>query len=474
MRNIVSKKVVYSAVIAAVITVPVSHVVHAAQIGEPAVRVYVSATAADALDSVNCGLTQGVLPCQTIQHAVHRVKEPWGGILVSAGTYRENVLVDKIGVTLVALDGTLNTIIDGSGATNNTVPEAMRIVADYVRVGDGRNRGFLFQNSVGSGLFSIGNNVSVSNNIAQNNRGRGFQFGVSTRGARDSLDNSARVVADDPLNGATSAPDAAVQTQSNVRVSSNVASSNDLGGFYFSAFDDSIVGGNVANNNGDPSQQFGGEIAGLGFGTGFWIDSGSNRGLFTNNQADSNTGHGIFYRRGFGVEPEGLVTDQRVTRNTATRNGRNGLILMGDNITVQDNTADQNGGDGIHFIGYDIVLDVSYNAVLDNAGAGIGFSNFAGTMQVQPINLDPQGIPTDSGGIHHNVFSGNLAHKFPALGAAVNCAIATNVSGRTIELANNVWGTGTAPSAEQAICDVSSSTIVRVSANPGGGAGPRP
>ncbi|VAW76370.1 hypothetical protein MNBD_GAMMA13-72 [hydrothermal vent metagenome] len=469
MRKKCQRKIFYSALIASFVTLSTGNVAYAHQIGTPLTPVFVS-TDAGVQDTVNCGSRQQ--PCRSIQQAVHRVAV--GGVIqVDPGRYFENILVDKEGISLTATGSYGVTFIDAGNSTNNTVPEAVRIIADDVLIS-----GFTLMNSVASGLFNIGNNVTVTGNAARSNSGRGFQFGISTRGASDGLDNSARVVADDPLNGATSVPDAALQSQQGVQVSNNIANRNALGGFYFSAFDLGNVSRNFSIFSGDlgldTPQPGTPEVSNLGFGSGFWIDSGSNDDILSENIAFENSGHGIFYRRGFGAFPAGLVTNQLVTRNLTFKNRRNGIMLMGHNLLVTDNRSSQNGGDGMHFIGYDTVSNVSYNAVSQNGGAGIGFSNFAGTMQVRPISLDPQGIPTDNGGVHHNIIEGNLGNKIPTLGAIANCGIATDVVGSTIELANNVWNSAPAPSPAQRICDASNSTIIRISTSGFGGAGPRP
>jgi hypothetical protein len=309
------------------------------------------------------------------------------------------------------------------------------------------SNGFTLHSSVASGLFSIGNNVTVSGNNAISNGARGFQFGLST--IDDSVNSTLKNILDDPLNGATIVEgDTHLQTQSDVTVSENNAVDNELGGFYFSAFDDSYVRDCMSSiNRGIPDS---------GEGSGFWIDSGSNRVLLESNYASSNSGDGIFYRRGAGDRPaEGIISDQSAIGNYANLNGRHGFNFMGDNIIVQENIAVSNQRDGFHFMGYDTVLDISYNTVKENLGAGIAFENGffmdrpVGNPFIYPLNFDFDGNPIQLGGIHHNVISGNLAHNVPGLdGDFVNCGIATNLdNGSTIEISENNFGN------DQMICD---------------------
>ncbi len=405
-----------------------------------------------AADTEDCGFFYW-RPCRTIQHAVYRVRT--GGIIaVFPGTFQENILVDKPDITIASFGGKDQTIIDGSGATDNTVSEAMRIIVDGVTIGwrNSSRYGFTFRNSVASGLFNVGSNVIITGNTAENNGARGFQFGLST--VADSIDNSNKDIPDDPLNGATTTTDGALQTQSNVTISDNTSTNNSFGGFYFSAFDDSNIENNTANSNQG--------VGGLGQGSGFWIDSGSNRDRLEGNFASNNAGNGVFYRRGFGAEPAGLVTDQTATRNTTRSNIRHGIFLMGDNIVAQDNVSEFNQGDGFRILGFDRIRDVSYNTSIGNSGAGLGidgrFSN-ADSIAL-PLNFDANGVPVEFGGIHHNIFVDNQSHGFnDPDNAFTRCGLANTLdNGTTIEVSHNFWGD------DQNICDFAGNTIVQFNA----------
>ncbi len=440
-----------------VVALITSATVYADQVGIPETSIIVSHQDS-AIDTDDCG-TNLTPPCRTIQHAVNRIA-PSGSITVFPGVYYENILVNKTGITISSLDGRPSTIIDGGRATNETVSEAMRIIADGVTIGlpnptpngyDLNNsNGFVFRNSVASGLFNLGNNVTISGNTATDNGARGFQFGLST--VDDFIDSSSKNIIDDPLNGATFVgDDLNVQTQSNIIVHNNLAYNNALGGLYFSAFDDSSVfDNNSISNRGAP--------AFLGQGSGFWIDAGSNRVTLERNRALSNTGDGIFYRRG-GGNIGGLVTDQTAIGNIARTNGRHGIIFMGDDIIAQDNSASHNQGDGFHFMGFDTVLDVSNNILTDNLGAGLGFRGLFGNPNSILLNFDANGQPIRPGGIHHNLIRNNQAHSFPAEEMGNNfsrCGIASTINnGSIIEIsANNLIG-------DQEICDSSGSSVVQ-------------
>ena len=444
MKNILlSRKLLTTFSTSFAISLMTNGTVYAEQVGipEPSIIVSQQNSAADAND---CG-TNNTPPCRTIQHAVNRIAIN-GSITVSAGTYIENILVDKAGITINSLDGSHDTTIDGSTATNETVSEAIRIIADGVTIGlaNSPDNGFTFQNSVASGLFSIGNNVTIAGNMAINNGERGFQFGLST--IDDLINNNPKNIVDDPLNGATfvggNGGNATLQTQSNVTVIENTANNNALGGFYFSAFDNSFVSENESNNNRG--------VARLGLGSGFWIDSGSDQVTLERNRASSNSGNGIFYRRGGGNAPAGVITDQRAIGNIVSSNGRHGIIFMGNNIIAQDNISEFNQQSGFHFMGYDRVLDISFNTIRGNLGAGIGFENGlfnnnintpVGEPVVSDLNFDPNGTPIQLGGIHNNSITGNRSHNVPGLANTfVNCGIATNLSNGTIQLADNDFG----------------------------------
>ncbi len=418
------------------------------QIGRPANLIYVGQSHS-AEDTENCGFLYRH-PCRTIQHAVYRVRT--GGIIaVFPGTFYENILVDKPDITIMSFDGRNQTIIDGSGATDNTVSEAMRIIVDGVTIGrrHSSSGGFTFRNSVASGLFNVGSNVTISGNAAENNGARGFQFGLST--VNDSIDNSNKNIPGDPLNGATTTADGALQTQSNVSINHNTSTNNSFGGFYFSAFDDSTIENNTANSNQG--------VGGLGQGSGFWIDSGSNRDEFKDNIASNNAGNGVFYRRGFGAEPAGLVTDQTAIGNITRSNVRHGIIFMGDNIVAQDNVSEFNQGDGFRFLGFDRITDVSYNTSIGNSGAGLAidgrFSN--ADSIVLPLNFNAHGDPVEFGGIHHNIFADNQSHGFnDPDNNFTRCGLANTLdNGTVIEISHNYWGD------DQNICDFAGNTMVQ-------------
>ncbi len=439
----------YGLFVISLLTFVVCLTANAAQIGNPASLVFVG-QGNWAADNTRCGYTPW-RTCRTIQHAVHRVRA--GGIIaVFPGTYQENILVDKPNIIIASFGGRQRTFIDGSGATDETVSEAMRIIVDGVTIGwrNSSRNGFTFRNSVASGLFNVGSNVNISGNAAENNGARGFQFGLSS--VDDSIDTSNKDIPDDPLNGATKMVDGTLQTQINVTVNDNLATNNALGGFYFSAFDDSLVRDNTANSNlGTP---------GLGQGSGFWVDSGSNGDGLERNTASNNSGDGIFYRRGFGPQPAGLVTDQTATRNVTRENGRHGIIFMGNNIVAQDNLAELNQGDGFRFLGFDTITDVSYNSAIGNSRAGIGFdgrfARFSNPL-VLPLNYDGNGVPVEFGGIHHNLLVDNQDYGFvDPDNTFTRCGIANTLdNGTTIEISHNYWGD------DQNICDPTGTTIVQ-------------
>lgn len=463
MKNILLNKTFFTLLLLIIsfFTIITSITVYAEQIGIPETSIIVSLQNS-ATDSEDCG-TNLTPTCRTIQQAVNRIA-PGGSITVLPGTYNENILVDKEDIVISSIEGRSQTIINGSDATDETISEAMRIIADGVTIGweNSAVNGFTFRNSVASGLFNIGSDVTISGNAAENNGARGFQFGLST--VDDFIDNSSKDIMDDPLNGVTVTSDnVSLQTQSNVTVSNNTATDNALGGFYFSAFDNSLVHDNSASNNRgaeDPvpvDNVVPMEIIGLGQGSGFWVDSGSNSVILDRNSADDNSGDGVFYRRGFGEHPGGLVTNQSAIGNRVTSNGRHGIVFMGNNIIAHDNIAMLNQGDGFRFMGYETVLDVSYNAVIRNSGAGLGFAGQVFDDQnalVSPLTFNFSGHP-EFGGIHHNLVINNLSHKFPALGGNFDrCGIATILdNGTVIEMSHNFWG------GNQEICDRSGNTV---------------
>jgi hypothetical protein len=108
-------------------------------------------------------------------------------------------------------------------------------------------------------------------------------------------------------------------------------------------------------------------------------------------------------------------------------------------------------------MGYDTVSDVSYNALIGNSGAGLGFaSEFAGANSlVSPLIFGFNGHPVEFGGIHHNIITDNLSESFPSLDDTFErCGIATELNnGTVIEMSHNFWGQN------QEICDLSGNTV---------------
>lgn len=336
------------------------------------------------LDTDDCGTKDR--PCLTINMGISRAiftiapysPDSVTNIYVGPGVYQENLRITKSGLRITSTHGTDSTIIEARSIASNTV----HIAADGIYFGS-QNYGFTLTGSDKNGLFSSGNYVTVTGNRSINNGERGFQFGAS----------AVTGFASNPAKGT---------------VSYNIADNNGLGGFYFYDFDDSEVRYNEAHNNQRPP---GGGFPGVG--SGFWIDTNSNNDIFEYNIATRNESSGFFYRR-LGV------VDQITRYNQASENDAHGFMLMGDALTITHNVATANKLDGFHYMGYDQVLDFSYNTSVDNIGTGVTFGPevAAGMTSVDDM--------------HHNNFINNDPGS--------NCGMENNFQANAIHPYNNFWG----------------------------------
>ena len=367
--------------------------------------------ATDGVDSDGCGASDS--PCQTIQYGVNMAASG-DTVLVGAGTYTENVVVETNSLRLLSVSGYQHTVITAADTNGDT----LTVMADDVRVGR-VGQGFTLTGSLGrSGMLLIGDTCRVEGNRATGNGAFGLQFGfldipLTPEGCTVPVGCLPDTEPGEPELGApTPVPAGEAPAVVGCRVNHNIADHNLESGFYFRNFDDGRVNYNQGYNNEINRGGF------MGFGAGFYIDRESERLTAEHNEAWGNELDGFFYRTND-------VNNMVARHNRAWDNGQTGMRFMGTNVTAINNYAEGNGLAGLRFMGYDGVIIMRDNTSINNQGPGIHFDMFE--FNRQPLQIRP---------MRRNNLSGNDPES--------NCGI-LNESSNTLRLNDNYWGTSDGP-----------------------------
>ncbi|MBU0497084.1 MAG: right-handed parallel beta-helix repeat-containing protein [Candidatus Thermoplasmatota archaeon] len=201
-------------------------------------------------------------PYQTIQDGIHHAYEGWT-IYVYNGTYNEHVIINKT----INLDGEnpQTTIIDAEGTGHCVV-----ISAPSVRVS-----GFTIQNSgtepfdAGIKTLSLNSNVTIQNNIIQNNT-----LGIFLNYA---YAQSGNIVKDNLIHN--NIDGLYIHWANNNQITNNIIIYNHDDGIEFEATQTSHIIGNRIEHNGD---------------YGLFLHSGSHKNTIQRNDFIDNTRHAAF------------------------------------------------------------------------------------------------------------------------------------------------------------------------------------
>ncbi|MHC4649027.1 MAG: right-handed parallel beta-helix repeat-containing protein, partial [Planctomycetota bacterium] len=318
----------------------------------------------------------------TIQAAIN-VSSTGDTILVSDGTYSENI--DFIGknVTVISVNGSGSTTIQGESGNNDAVVS--------------------FENGEGSGAVLDGFTID---NQAANSLTRGIYISGAAPTIQNSIieNNSA-----DGNNGGGVYIDNGAPSFDNVTIRSNSAANRSGCGMYIMGaaggvtITNSTIGGSGTPNtcpNGT-----GGGIYYTGATTGTLSISDS---TISYNQGEANAG-GIYINN---VDTTTNITNTTITNNYTGSSGYGGGIYATDapiSITggsVSDNTAGVNrGGGGIFLGGGSTVNTITGTTINSNTagsfgGGGIYLTGTGTALNISKCNIRGNEVVTDGGGIY--------------------------------------------------------------------------
>jgi len=401
-----------------------------------------------------------VSPANTIQGAVNAANTgDW--INIAAGTYKENIKIDK-SLVLNGLSGASNTIIDGqqkgsvltigSNKPNiDTTLTGLTIQNGKAQSGGGiQNYGRLTTTDCiisgnlatlqGGGIYNEGtlnlnSGTSIANNVADNNAFAGgggiySYFGtVNINGGASITNNKATHVTTDNLNGQFVGgfaggiySDHSTVTMNGGTVSGNTASFC-TGGIYndegsILTINDGVISGNSAIR--------GGGIFSFGSGGGV-VNTDKNTvvingGLITGNTATLQ-GAGVFVD----MNDKILITGGTISNNVATQDGGGVFIdsgslltMTGGTITGNSATAIDSSGGGLYLYQGSAVLGPGVSISNNKAVSGGGIYNDASKLTLTGVSINGNtatwgaGILNDHGTTTLNggtSISGNSATK---------------------------------------------------------------
>lgn len=373
----------------------------------------------------------------TVQAAVYAAN-PGDTVYVRAGTYYENVVVDKP-ISLVG-ENAQNTTIDGSG-----LADALHLVADDINV-----TGFTIRNSLTSPYSGITLEYANYCNISGNNITNNW-IGV----------NLASPCNDNTING------------------NNITANNYYGVLLYSS-DNNAIGGNNITNNGDgvyvASSSSGNSIAGNNI-TNNWagvylVSYASNTNILRNN-ITANNGYGVYIasyssgniiagnnmtQNGDGINIASHSNGNSISGNNITANSYYGVLayslsynnsIVGNNITyneegVEFSTSynDSVVSNNMKNMDCSLLLDSSSNdRIVSNGimaiyGDGVRLSSSSGNIMIgnNITANNGAGVKLDSSSVnvfYHNNFVGNAQQ--------VSSNASTNVWDNGYPLGGNYW-----------------------------------
>ncbi len=347
-------------------------------------------------------------PWKTIQHAIDMANA--GDIInVAAGTYNENVSVNKS----LTLQGASSATVNVTAAVNTD--SVFTVTASNVNISGFTATGTIMTGNEGYAGIKFGSgvtNCNIHDNILSNN-----QYGILLI---ESLSNTTMGNNTFTNNTASSCVVSGIEMQNtwgntftnNIANSTGLDSSSAGQGFRLANSKYNTFTGNTANSTLGTT---GGNGA-CGFFLAKASGTGSNNNTFTNNTANSNANHGI--------RMDGS-TGNTLTGNTFNSNGADGIKLKAgsSNNTLENNTC-SNNAIGIEIATTDIdatSLTVTHNNIAGNTNYGV-YNGGTGTLDAENNWWDSVNGPTHSGNTFNSGNQGDnvsdLVDYVPWLNAA--------------------------------------------------------
>lgn len=355
-------------------------------------------------------------PWLTIQHAINDGSVTASDTInVAAGTYNENVNVNKQ-LTLTGDTTTPSNVVVDAGASGN----AITLSADGIIL-----EGFKATNS---GVGAAGIEVNSDNNTIRDNDASGNgHHGILLLNSK-----SGNTITGNTANNNDSVGIHLYYYNTGNTITGNTANNNTHDGINLrEASNGNTIAGNTANDNG---------TVGIGI-----VDSDSN--IITGNTANDNK-NGISLTHKAGDLDTGC-TDTTIESNTANHNWYDGIRLAkSDSNTIEDNTVNSNGRDGIRIDEGSDNNTITGNTASGNDGSyGKGQGNAAGieiqvsfsdnnTLTCNTLTNNQEGIL-----IKGNAGNGNTAH-FNNIYDNIRYGIESFV---TVDAENNWWGDASGP-----------------------------
>ena len=283
------------------------------------------------------------------------------------------------GIALISEGGSITAVLSGNTANNEMGFGIAMIAIDGDLTATFTNNTASSNGSTEASIFglSFGNiNVTLTNNIANNNNEPGIVFESEESLAATVINNTA----DNDVGIGIGL--VAMSGDLTAILTNNSASHNTAGAGIILGSNGNMIAtltNNTANYNTDSSNGNGISLEG----------SGDLTANLTNNTANGNSHDGISL-----FINSGTFSNSTISYNTVTGNIRDGIDLSNNHgtisgLTISGNTSDNNTRDGINFSGNSGTITglvISHNEVDGNGATSIDFSSNLGTLSYSLID----------------------------------------------------------------------------------------
>ncbi len=334
----------------------------------------------------------------TIQAAINHAS-PGDLIKVAAGTYDENILVDK-SVSLIG-ENNQNTLINGDG-TGNTVS----VTADGVLISGFGITGSGSTDQASAVFLDNVENAKVTNNVISDNEGYGvfIMLGTNNLVSHNTLDYNGWV---------TDAAGIRVDGEASSAVIANNTINDNFMGIFLNDANNVVVG----NNSLAGDYQYGISVQG-----------NCNNALLNNNTISGGS-FGVFFDDSFG---------STIEKNSITATGSAGVSVQGGSsfLEIRDNDISNNWNDGV-----DIGASSSHNNIIDNVlnnngqvvSPSISVDNVENFIGIAQFGI---GVKLESAS--NNVISGNSLQNNHWVGIGLWSSYGNTILGNNVS--NNEFG----------------------------------